>query len=587
MDIFAIFTLCGGLAFFLFGMHVMSSGLEKVAGGKLEKILQRMTSNPFKSLALGLGITAVIQSSSAVTVMLVGLVNSGIMKLGQAVGVIMGSNIGTTVTAWILSLTGIESENVFVRMFNPDSFSPLLALVGIALIMMAKSSRKKDVGNILIGFAVLMFGMSVMSDAVSPLKDMPEFANILTMFQNPILGVLVGAVFTAIIQSSSASVGILQALSLTGSLTYGMVIPIIMGQNIGTCITALISSIGVNKNARRVAVVHVYFNLIGTVICLSAFYLVNAFVDLAFVEEAITPAAIAVVHSLFNVLTTIILLPFSKLLEKLACLTIRDKDKKEKYSLLDERLLRSPSFALSECENVTGQMAELARDNLFNSLGLVSHFSEKRATQLMSSEEKIDMYEDKLGTYLVKLSSKELSDDDSKQISKLLHCIGDFERIGDHAVNILSVAREMHDKGIRFSEEARSELQVLTDALIDILTTTTAAFVQNDTVLAQKVEPLEQVIDGLITEAKTRHIARLQSGACTIELGFVLSDLLNNYERVSDHCSNIAVCLIQIQDSQFDTHVYLNDLKTSGQPQFVSDFEQYQKQYVLPCAVRS
>lgn len=582
MDIFSVFSLCGGLALFLYGMHVLSSGLEKLAGSRLEKILQRITSNPLKSLLLGLGITAVIQSSSALTVMLVGLVNSGIMQLAQSIGVIMGSNIGTTVTAWILSLAGIESENPVLRMLNPDSFSPLVALIGVGLLMMAKSSRKKDVGSILIGFAVLMYGMSAMSDAVRPLADSPAFTQVLTMFENPVLGVLVGALFTGIIQSSSASVGILQALSMTGSVTYGMALPLIMGQNIGTCVTALISSIGVNKNAKRVAVVHVYFNLIGTVVCLSVFYLAHAFADFAFVDQAITPVGIACVHTIFNVVTTALLLPLSKQLEKLACLTVRDRDKKENYALLDERLLRSPSFALAECENVTAQMAELAQDNLLTSLGLVGHFDEKHAARLLANEDRIDLYEDKLGTYLVKLSSKELSDEDSKQISKLLHCIGDFERIGDHAVNILSAAREISSKGIRFSEPAQAELQVLTNALIDILTTTIAAFIQNDTASARRVEPLEQVIDGLIAEVKSRHVARLQSGDCTIELGFVLSDLLNNYERVSDHCSNIAVCLIQIQEAQFDTHGYLNQLKSSGQPQFVSEFERYRQAYALP-----
>lgn len=583
MDIFSVFTLLGGLAFFLYGMTVMTNGLEKMAGGKLESTLKKMTSNPLKSLVLGAGITIAIQSSSAMTVMLVGLVNSGIMQLGQTIGVIMGSNIGTTLTAWILSLAGIESDNVWIRLLKPESFAPVLAFVGILFVMLAKNGRKKDIGTILVGFSVLMFGMELMSDSVSPLADMPEFSSILTMFRNPLLGVLIGAVFTGIIQSSAASVGILQALSLTGGITYGMAIPIIMGQNIGTCVTSLISSIGVNKNAKRVAAVHIYFNVIGTVVCLIVFYSLHALIGFELVNRAINPVGIAFVHSVFNIVTTFLLLPFSRQLEKLAKLTVRDKEEKESYSLLDERLLLTPSFAIAECGNTAVKMAELSRDTLLASIDLLHNkFSEKTAVAIMENEAKIDLYEDKLGTYLVKLSSRELTARDSNEVAKLLHSIGDFERIGDHAVNILRAAREMHDKHLHFSDQATAELKVLTDALTDILMLTIEAFEKENLSLAAQVEPLEQVIDSLNAELKKRHVQRLQEGVCTIELGFILSDLLNNYERVSDHCSNIAVCMIQIRDESFDTHGYLNEIKSGGGAPFVDAYNRYREQYVLP-----
>lgn len=581
MDIFSLFTLFGGLAFFLYGMHVMSSGLEKMAGGKLEVLLKRMTSNPFKSLALGAGITIAIQSSSALTVMLVGLVNSGIMQLGQTVGVIMGSNIGTTLTAWILSLAGIESDNFFIELLKPESFSPLIALVGIVLIMASKQTRRRDIGGILVGFAVLMYGMELMKNAVSPLADMPEFESILTAFSNPILGVVVGAVFTGVIQSSAASVGILQALSMTGGVTYGMAIPIIMGQNIGTCVTSLISSIGVNKNAKRVAVVHICFNVIGTVFCLCVFYLLNLLFHFSFVEQAISPVSIAAVHSIFNVVTTVLLLPFAKQLEKLATLLVRDKEEKEAFSFLDERILRSPAFAVAECKNLTNQMALLAKENLMTAFHLVEQYDPKSADRLQKVEKQVDEYEDKLGTCLVKISSKELSDDDSKEVSKLLHSIGDWERLSDHAVNLLKTAKEIHDKKVDFSDQAAHELKTVVAALTEIIDITTQAFTQDDRKLARKVEALEQTIDGLIDQIKDRHITRLQSGECTIELGFVLSDLLTNYERISDHCSNIAVAMIQIRKAVFDTHRYLQEVKHSGWPEFENLLSEYQAKYAL------
>lgn len=581
MTIFNVFTLLGGVAFFLFGMNTMSGGLEKMSGGKLERTLKKMTSNPLKSLILGAGITIAIQSSSALTVMLVGLVNSGIMTLGQTIGVIMGSNIGTTLTAWLLSMAGIKSDNFFINLLNPSSFSPILAFIGIAMIMLAKSTKKKDVGEILVGFAILMYGMELMSDSVSPLGDMPEFSSILVHFKNPILSVLVGAVFTGIIQSSAASVGILQALSLTGEITYAVAIPIIMGQNIGTCVTALISSIGVNKNAKRVAAVHVYFNIIGTVICLVVFYTLNYFLRFDFVDAAISPLQIAFCHSIFNIVTTLILLPFTKQLEKLARITIRDS-REQQYSFIDDRLLLSPSFAVSECRNMTVKMAQLAQGAVFDSMNIIKNFSDKKCEEIKVNEKQLDMYEDKLGSYLLKLSGKELSDADSKEISMLLHTIGDFERLGDHAVNVMKAASEMHSKMLEFSPDATEELKIAEDALGEIVNITIESFVDNDAKKASTVEPLEQVIDNLISEIKTRHIKRLRSGECTIELGFVLSDILSNYERVSDHCSNIAVSVIEINNSTFDTHEYLNKLKKATNEDFINQYTMYQKKFLLP-----
>ncbi len=564
MDIFSIFTLCGGLAFFLYGMNVMSAGLEKLVGGKLEQMLKRMTSNPFKSLLLGAGITIAIQSSSAMTVMLVGLVNSGIMQLGQTIGVIMGSNVGTTLTAWILSLAGIEGDNVLIKMLKPESFSPIMALVGILLIMASKNSKRKSVGSILVGFAVLMYGMELMKDAMEPLQEMEGFDDILLMFNNPLLGVLVGAMFTGIIQSSAASVGILQTLSMTGGVTYGMALPIIMGQNIGTCVTALLSSIGVNKNAKRVAVVHISFNLIGTAICLVVFYGADAIFRFAFTNAAINPLGVAVVHTIFNVVTTVILLPFSKMLEKIANVIVKG-DGEQKYSFMDKRLLSTPSVALSECTNRTVKMAKIAKQTLLDAIELLGQYSPKKDEEIRQAENDIDMYEDKLGTYLVLLSGKELSETDSAQVSKLLHSIGDFERLGDHAVNLVRSANEISEKKLKFSEAASEELTVLTRAVTDILALTVDAFEKNDVTLAAQVEPLEQVIDMLIAEVKSRHVRRLQAGECTIELGFVLTDILNNYERISDHCSNIAVTLIEMEHNSFKTHQYLNEIKTVDQ----------------------
>lgn len=581
MTIFNVFTLFGGLAFFLFGMNIMSEGLEKMSGSKLEKTLKQMTSNPLKALLLGAGITVAVQSSSAVTVMLVGLVNSGIMTLGQSIGVIMGSNIGTTLTAWLLSLAGIESDNFFVSLLNPSNFSPILAFIGIVITMFSKSTKKKNLGEILIGFSILMTGMDFMSGAVSPLSESPKFTEILTYFKNPILSVAVGAIFTGIIQSSAASVGILQALSLTGEITYAMAIPIIMGQNIGTCVTAVISCIGVNKNAKRVAAVHFYFNLLGTLVCLILFYGLNYFLKFSFVNEAISPVSIAFCHSVFNIFTTVILLPFSKQLEKLAKMTIRDNSE-TRYSFIDERLLLSPSFAVSECVSMTVKMSEIAKSTILSSMDIIKSYSDKKCDEIRANEDRLDKYEDKLGTYLIKLSGKELSDSDSRKISMLLHTIGNFERLGDHAVNLLNVAKEIDEKEIIFSSEATEELKIAEDALKEIIDLTIEAFQTNDAGLAAKVEPLEQVIDVILAEMKSRHIERLKSGNCTIELGFVLSDILSNYERISDHCSNIAVSVIEINQSSFDTHEYLNEIKKANDPDFIKQYSIYQQKYLLP-----
>jgi len=581
MDIFSLISLCGGLAFFLYGMSVMSSGLEKLAGGRLEQLLKKMTSNRFKSLLLGAGITIAIQSSSAMTVMLVGLVNSGIMELGQTVGVIMGSNVGTTLTAWILSLSGIESDVLWMQLLKPEVFSPVVALAGVVMTMSSKKNRVRSAGAIMVGFAVLMTGMDLMKNAVSPLADMPEFSAVLTAFTNPFLGVVVGAVFTGVIQSSAASVGILQALSLTGGITYGMALPIIMGQNIGTCVTALLSSIGVNRNARRVSVIHISFNLIGTAVCLLAFYGSDLFFHFAFMDIAIAPTGVAMVHSIFNIATTLLLLPFTRQLERLAYLVVKEDESQQSCTFVDSRLLATPSVAIAECANKTVEMARLAEDTILSSLSLLRKYSEKTADEVIRNEDRLDLYEDQLGTILVQLSSKALSDEDSRNISKQLHTIGDFERIGDHAVNLLRTAQEIHQKDIHFSGKALEELHTLFSALMEILRVTTRAFAEGDLHLASQVEPLEQVIDGLIADIKSNHITRLQKGHCTIEMGFILSDLLTNCERVSDHCSNIAVAQIETAQNAYQAHEYLNALKNSGNAGFQSTFDSYQTQFSI------
>lgn len=580
MNIYSILQLCGGLAFFLFGMHVMSGSLEKLAGGNLQKILKEVTSNPIKSLFFGAIVTIAIQSSSALTVMLVGLVNSGIMELAQTVGVIMGSNIGTTLTAWILSLSGIESDNLFISMLKPENFSPVIALIGVIMIMGSKKEKRKDVGIIMAGFAVLMYGMQLMSGAVSPLADMPEFTELLTTFNNPFLGVLVGAVFTGVIQSSAASVGVLQALAMTGAISYSMAIPIIMGQNIGTCVTALLSSIGVNKNAKRVSIIHISFNLFGTAIGLVVYCIARYAVDLALFNDSITPVMIAVFHSIFNVATTIILLPFSNSLVKIAKKLVTT-DNADGQVVLDERLLLSPGLAVKECLEKTNEMAELARDSFKNALDLFDNYSDSKFDDIEVMEERLDYLEDQLDTFLIHLSGKDVSEDGNNEISKMLHAINDFERIGDHAINMAKLAKQIDDNNLEFSKNARKELTVLNNALREILTLTVEAFSKNDLTEAIKVEPLEQVIDDLTKEIRNHHIERLQKGKCDSRLGVFLTDYITNCERASDHCSNIAVCLIQTHNSSFETHDYLNELKAGQEPAFVGQFTMYQDKYHL------
>ena len=583
MGIIEIITLIGGVAFFLYGMTVMSNGLEKMSGGKLEATLKKMTSNVFKSLALGAGITIAMQSSSAMTVMLVGLVNSGIMNLKQTVGLIMGSNIGTTLTAFLTSLVGVESSgdgfNV-MDLMKPANFSLMFALVGV-LFVMGKDKKRRDIGNIIVGFAVLMCGMGLMGDSVSALKDDPEFAKLLTVFKNPIFGVLIGAVITGIIQSSAASVAILQTLVGPGSgFTYAMAIPIIMGQNIGTCVTALISSIGVNRSAKRVAVVHITFNIIGTVIGLIALYSLNLIFSFAFMAWEIDALGIAICHLAFNLFATTILLPFQNALVKLANKIIRDKEGvTEKVQLLDERLLATPAIAIFECRNITVRMSSIVKEALIDSLEVLNKFDSQLVEKVVEDESIVDKYEDKLGTYLVKLSSDDITIRDSQNVSTMLHCIGNFERISDHAVEIAKTAEELNDKKLSFSSVAKREVAVAEEALREIIEITFTAFENGDTELARKVEPLEQVIDSITASMRSNHVSRLQAGGCTIELGFILNDLINCFERVSDHCSNIAVALIEVAEGEFATHKYLNSVKSGNDEQFKKDYEIYSAKY--------
>lgn len=588
MDFFGILTMIGGLALFLFGMHVLGEGLAKVSGGRLEKILENLTSNPIKAVLLGAGVTAVIQSSSATTVMVVGFVNSGIMKLNQAVGIIMGANVGTTVTSWILSLSGIQSDNFFIRMLKPTSFSPVLALIGVAFLLFSKREKRQDIGSILVGFAVLMFGMDTMSSAVEPLANVPEFTNILTAFSNPILGLVAGAVLTAVIQSSSASVGILQALCVTGSVSYGAAIPIIMGQNIGTCVTAMLSGIGASKNAKRTAFVHLYFNLIGTIIFMVAFYSLNSFIQFHFLSNAANGAGIAVIHSAFNIGATAVLLPFSNLIVRLSCLTVKDEKEEEMeekdamLQLLDSRFLDSPSLAVEHCKQVAIHMADLSREAFATSVELLREYDSDKAARVLKLENTVDTYEDVLGSYLVKVGSRNLSEKDSHTCSILLQCIGDFERISDHATNLMESAEEVHRKELTFSNKAVEELHIFTNAVEEILDKAIEVFISEDIQAAEDVEPLEEVIDNLKAELTKRHVKRLRKGKCTIELGFVLSDITTNCERVSDHCSNVAVGIIQILQDGFETHGYLDAMKGEDNEKFKVAYKAYQTKYALP-----
>ena len=587
MNVYDILNLLGGIALFLFGMHTLSASLEKLAGGKLETWLEKATSRPIKGVVLGAIITAVIQSSAATTVMIIGFVNSGLMKLSQAIGVIMGANIGTTATSWLLSLQSISGSDgfSFLNLLKPTTFTPVLAVIGVILIMFTKSDKKKTIGMILAGFAVLMFGMNSMSSATAGLAENETFCNILMMFSNPVLGVIAGAVLTAVLQSSSASIGILQSIAIsTGKVTYSVALPLLLGQNIGSCVTALISSVGANKPAKRVAFVHLYFNVIGTVVFLSIFYLLNAFISMPFMEESLNAVGIAIIHTGFNVLATALFLPFTKQLEKLACLTVRDDSNDEKLTpmLLDERLLKTPSVAIEQCRNVCIRMARLTQETLKMSMEVVTTYDAKKCAEVIDNENAIDIFEDKIGSYILKISSKDLSENDSKIVSSMLHTIGDLERISDHAVNIVEAAEEMHSKKIKFSQQALRELPVIVDAVSEILDMSINAFVNNDVNLAKNVEPLEDVIDQLRSDLKTRHIERLRNGKCTIELGFILQDLLTNFERVSDHCSNIAVYLIQISDNSMDTHEYMNELKKLDRSEFMDEFNDYKNKYILP-----
>ena len=580
--------MIGGLALFLYGMNIMGDGLSQMAGGKLESVLERLTSKRIYAVLLGAGVTAVIQSSSATTVMVVGFVNSGIMHLSQAVGIIMGANIGTTMTSWLLSLSEINGSTIFLQLLKPSSFSPVLAAVGIILTMSSKEgSKKRNVGNILVGFAILMFGMETMSDAVSPLAENKGFAGILTKFSNPILGMIAGTVLTALIQSSSASVGILQALCITGIVNYATALPIIMGQNIGTCITAIISSIGANKNAKRAAMIHLFFNLIGTIIFMIVFYSINAFVDFAFLDESASAAGIAVIHSLFNIGCCVVLYPFANLLVKLATVVIPDGAKEDtlvevKSNMLDERFLDSPSFAIKICKNKSEEMAEKAYKSILLAIDVLKEFDEDKVRQVYELEDEVDRYEDELGTYLVKLAGKNLSDSDSESMSIMLHGINDFERISDHAINIVESAEEIREKELEFSTKAGNEIGVISDAVIDIVAQTVEVFKSNDIEKALQIEPLEEVIDGLTRKIKKKHIKRLKKGKCTIELGLIFEDILINLERVSDHCSNVAVGIITIGDDEYDIHEFYNVLDSKKKEEYENRFQEMKMKYRLP-----
>lgn len=591
MDIFGVLSLIGGLAVFLYGMDLLGEGLTGASGGKLEKILEKLTSNPLKAVLLGAGVTAVIQSSSATTVMVVGFVNSGIMKLSQAVGVIMGANIGTTITSWILSLTGVESSNIFISLLKPTSFSPVLAAVGIVFLMFLKKDSLKNPGKIMIGFALLMYGMDAMSSSVAPLAEVPQFASILTAFSNPVLGMLAGMLFTAIIQSSSASVGILQALCSTGILSYATALPIIMGQNIGTCVTALLSSIGATKNGKRAAIIHLYFNVIGTVTFMIVFYALNAVIHFSFLNLTAQEFGIAVIHTTFNIVTTAYLLPLRNVLEKLAYATIKlDDDEKRimdnrsgnEFALLDDRFLEAPSLAVEHCKQVINKMADISRESLFISMSLIGGYDEEQALRVGELETRADKYEDALGTYIMKISTKNLKKEDSEMLNVMLHCIGDFERISDYACNLCDSARELQQKNMQFSPKAETELDILSSAVREAVDISFDAFKSNNKNEADKVEPLEELIDTLAVELKARHIRRLREGKCTIELGFAHSDILNNLERVADHCSNIAVDVIQSDQLEFDAHEYLDRIKNKDNQQFARDYKTYKEKYRLP-----
>lgn len=590
MDIFDVLSMVGGLALFLYGMHIMGDALAKMSGGKLEKVLERLTSNKWSAVLLGAGVTAVIQSSGATTVMVVGFVNSGIMKLNQAVGIIMGANIGTTATSWLLSLSGIDGGSFFLQMLKPTSFTPILAVIGAILVVFCKSEKKHNIGTILLGFAILMYGMTAMSSAVEPLKDVPQFTQILTKFENPLLGVIAGFVLTTIMQSSSVSVGILQALCSTGAVSYALALPIIMGQNIGSCTTAMISSVGASKDAKRAAAVHFYFNVIGTVVFMLVFYISNAFVHYAFLPQAANEVGIATIHSIFNIAATIVLLPLSGFLEFLAVKTIKDDDEEEDelskhdkvLQLLDPVFLERPGFAIMQCQKVASEMAELSMKSVGRAVGLLTVYDEEIAERIRKEEDTVDKYEDQLGTYLLRLSTKDLSKEDGHRLSLMLHSLGDIERISDLAVNILLAVEQMHKKELIFSKKAMDELAVYSKALKDILTMTVDAFEQNDRYKAALVQPLEELMDDMNKELKKRHVKRLRKGKCTIELGLSLSDISDTYERISDHCSNIATCVIQVEDDELDAHEHRKEVKEQDAKWYDEQYRTYEQKYALP-----
>lgn len=583
MSILNVLSLIGGLALFLYGMEIMGSGLEKLGGGKLERILERLTSSPIKGVLLGAGVTAIIQSSSATTVMVVGFVNSGIMKLSQAIGIIMGANVGTTVTSWILSLSGIQGESLIMQLVKPKYFTPILAIIGIIIIMSTKSNRRKNIANILLGFSVLMFGMDAMSSAVEPLKDVPEFTNILIMFENPILGVLAGMILTAIIQSSSASVGILQALSATGAITFGSAIPIILGQNIGTCITVILSAIGASKNAKRAASVHLYFNIIGTILFLSLFYIINSIVHFSFLSDSVTSVNIAVVHTSFNLLTTALFLPFTKLLEKLAKITIKDGDHSDMFSVLDERFFQNPQYALDQSTTLTSNMAYIARETLDLAVQTIDGLNEKLDAMIIENETQLDNYEDALSKYLVQLSARTSGMHQSRQVTMLLHVISEFEQMTDYEANILYTSRTKAGKAYTFSDKANVEIETLVAAVRDIMDRTITVFVENDMVKAFTVEPLSDVIDMLSEELKKRHIARMRNGECTVETGILFTDYIASLEKISNHCKNTAAFVIQMNDATYQIHSDAHEQRRSSLS-YKQTYEEFRKQYALPFA---
>lgn len=589
MSIFDLLSMIGGLALFLYGMHILSDGLEKLSGGRLERVLEHLTNNRLKAVLLGAGVTAVIQSSSATTVMVVGFVNSGIMKLSQAIGIIMGANVGTTITSWVLSLTGIESDSLLLQLVKPTSFSPILAMIGVVFIMFIKNGKKRDLGSIFVGFAILMFGMDMMSSAMQPLSEVPEFTQFFTMFTNPVLGIIVGALVTAVIQSSSASVGILQALCASGTVTYAAAVPIILGQNIGTCVTAMMSGVGASKNAKRAAIVHLLFNIIGTTIFVIVFYSLNAILHFSFMSDQANRAGIAFVHTGFNISATLILLPFANVLEKLSLFVIKPDEsekkqaqEKELFAKMDERFLSTPAFALEQAYSHVVKMAEITKESLSEATSTLFQYDEELANDVERKENLVDRYDDEISGYLVKLSSKNLSVHDSRKLNMLLHSVGDLERISDHAMNLVDCAKDISKKEQGFSSKATEELKVFTKAVLDIVDESVRIFSAEDAEAATTIEPFEEAIDVLQKEMKKRHTKRLRKGKCTAEMGFVLSDITNNYERIADHCSNLAINVMQLYEDDTHAHEYVDNLQKGEGTEYDRLCHGYLSRYELP-----